>query len=196
MRCSNGCCYYYRTTTATITTVQLSIHVRPIYVNSMETGVWSLDRDDTSQFINDVGNWLVWGGSKDYLGSHKTCDSNFILYPGLSGRSAGNRRCQTDDDGKFAKQYHRNNVCTTADGHFYSFSNCNGANVNTSVYVTRNNTLLSDRPAVFNQGCPSDLTFAQWQALGQDAGSRVGATPDVATLIAMGAAKVLGAGRE
>ena len=130
--------------------------------------------------------------SKNYLGHHKVCDENVILYPGISGRSAGGRKCQTDDNGVFAEQYHRNNVCATADGNFYSWNNCKGSNVNSTVYVTRNNTLLSDAPAKFSEACPDGLTFAQWQALGQDVGSRVGVTPDVATLVAMGAAKVLG----
>jgi hypothetical protein len=43
------------------------------------------------------------------------------------------------------------------------------------------------------QGPCGTGTFEKWQALGQDGGSAVAATPSVAALIALGAAKVLGA---
>ena len=49
---------------------------------------------------------LVFGGCKNYLGNHKQCDDNVILYPGTSGRSAGSHRCQTDDNAVFAQQFH------------------------------------------------------------------------------------------
>ncbi len=114
-----------------------------------------------------------------------------ILYPGLSGRSAGNRRCQTDDNGVFANQYFQNNYCATNDGDFYSFSKCTTTNLATTVYVTRNNTLVADAGASFSQNCGGALTFAQWQALEQDVGSTTGVTPSAAELVDIGAAKVL-----
>jgi hypothetical protein len=118
---------------------------------------------------------------------------NVILYPGVDGRSAGNRRCQTDDNGQFAEQRHYGNTCTSADGDFYSFSNCqlNEANLNQTVYLTANNTLYSDAGSSFSTVCGQAATFAQWQALGQDVGSTNLQTPPIADLIAMGAA-VLG----
>ena len=57
------------------------------------------------------------------------------------------------------------------------------------------NTHLVDAGADFNVSCGDpqvQLGFAQWQALAQDGGSSTSATPDVAALIALGAAKVLG----
>ena len=129
------------------------------------------------------------GGCKNYLGNHKQCDNNVILYPGIAGRSAGGRKCQTDDNGEFAEQFHEGNTCATADGDFYSFSNCNAGNLATTVYVTANNTLLSDTG---NFAPPCGVSsFSAWQQLNQDAGSSVQTTPDIATLIALGAAKVL-----
>ena len=47
----------------------------------------------------------------------------------------------------------------------------------------------------FNVSCgdpQEQLSFAQWQALAQDGGSSTAATPSVAALVALGAAKVLG----
>jgi hypothetical protein len=132
-------------------------------------------------------------GCKNYVGDTKRCDDNVILYPGISGRSAGNRRCQTDDNGEFANSYHTGNTCTSSDGDFYSFSGCssNPDNLATTVYVTANNTLLADAGQAFTQSCNQTLSFEQWQALGQDAGSATSETPDVQTLISLGAA-VLG----
>ncbi len=134
---------------------------------------------------------MIFGGCKNFLGSNKNCSSNVILYPGITNRSAGNRRCQTDDNGVFATQYHRDNVCASSDGGFYSFSRCNATNLATTVYVTANNTLLADAGAPPFSALCGAADFGAWQALGQDAGSRVGATPSVADLIALGAAKVL-----
>ena len=111
----------------------------------------------------------------------------------LLRRPLQNRRCQTDDNGEFANSFHTGNTCTSADGSFYSFSGCsaNPDNLNSTVYRTANNTLLADVGANFTQQCNQTLTFAEWQALDQDAGSTTGVTPSVPELIALGAA-VLG----
>ncbi len=141
--------------------------------------------------MNDTDNFMVFAGCKNFLGHHKHCSSNVILYPGHSGRSAGNRKCQTDDNGQFAEQYHENNVCATSDGAYYSFSGCNTSNLATTVYITRNNTLLADSGAGAWAGTCGASNFSVWQALGQDALSHTAPTPPVAQLIAMGAAKTL-----
>jgi hypothetical protein len=84
-----------------------------------------------------------------------------------------------------------NNVCSSADGAFYSFSDCKTDNLNTTVYRTRNNTLYADAGSNFSQSCGVALDFAAWQALDQDVGSTTATTPSVSELIALGAAKVL-----
>ena len=33
--------------------------------------MWTIDHDDGSQYFNDTGNFMVWGGCKNYLGNHK-----------------------------------------------------------------------------------------------------------------------------
>jgi hypothetical protein len=127
-----------------------------------------------------------------FSGHHKNCSNNVILYPGIDGRSAGNRRCQTDDNGQFAVQFHENNICTITDGAFYSFSGCeNNGSINQTVYHTRNNTLLSDPGSSFAQPCSAPQTFSGWQALGQDEQSIAAVTPSVPELIALGSALVL-----
>lgn len=76
-------------------------------------GVWTLDHDDGSQYFNDTGNFMVFGGCKNYLGNHKSCDHNVIVHPGIPARATGGRRCQTDDNKVFEEQYHDNNHCMT-----------------------------------------------------------------------------------
>jgi hypothetical protein len=155
-------------------------------------GVWTFDHDDDSQFVRDTDNFMIFGGCKNYLGHHKNCSDNVILYPGIASRSAGSRKCQTDDNGQFAVQFHEGNVCATADGDFYSFSGCTQANLASSVYVTSGNTLLADAtsPTPFASTC-GVANFSAWVALSQDAGSKLGVTPSVDELILLGAAKVL-----
>lgn len=114
-----------------------------------------------------------------------------ILYPGTSGRSAGGHRCQTDDNGVFAEQFHLGNMCASEDGRVLDFSGCTASNVNSTAFATALNTYMVDAGAQLQGPCGTG-TFAAWQALGQDAGSAVVATPSVAALIALGAAKVLG----
>lgn len=169
------------------------------------SGVWSYDRDDGSQFVQDRSSFLIFGGCKNYLGNRKFCGArydipsspgnqgNVILYPGTNGRSQGNRRCQTDDNGEFSEQYHLGNTCANSDGDFYSFSGCqlNENNLNTTVYRTGNNTLLADSGTTFDTVCGANTNFQQWQSLDQDISSTLSVTPSVPQLMALGA-KVLG----
>jgi hypothetical protein len=41
----------------------------------------TFDHDDGSQYVNDTGNLLVFGGCKNYEGNSKSCDHNVILFP-------------------------------------------------------------------------------------------------------------------
>lgn len=154
-------------------------------------GVWTLDHDDGSQYFNDTGNLLVWGGCKNYLGNHKSCDRNVIVHPGIEARASGGRRCQTDDNSVFQNQYHDNNHCITQDGFFYTMNfrgSCTAHDIDPHVYQTFNNTLYSPNK-VFAQGACS--SFEEWQKAGQDRGSVVLPLPDIPTILEMGK-RVLG----
>jgi len=152
-------------------------------------GVWTIDHDDGSQYFNDTGNFMVYGGCKNYLGNHKSCDHNVIVHPGISNRASGGRRCQTDDNSEFANQFHDNNHCFTEDGKFYSMrvKACDRKSIDPSVYQTFNNTLYSANDTFSNGPCTS---FQQWQQQGQDAGSSVKPMPPIADIIKMGMAVV------
>lgn len=117
-------------------------------------------------------------------------------YPGTASRSHGAQPCQGSYVGN-GNSEHVGNVCATANGVSYAWAGCDTRpnSVNGSVYYTALNTHLVDAGADFNVSCGDpqvQLGFAQWQALAQDGGSSTSATPDVAALIALGAAKVLG----
>ena len=152
-------------------------HIARNFLINGYNGVWTIDHDDGSQFYNDTQNLMVFGGCKNFLGHSKSCDHNTILYPGIDSRSAGARRCQTDDNGVFAFQYFTANKCFEADGEFYTFSSCTSSNLATTVYQTRGNTFYADDNGTFAPPCGVDGGLAAWQALGQDVGSTVRTTP-------------------
>ena len=87
-------------------------------------GVWTVDHDDGSQFMNDTQNFMVCktpryrchlgcqmvqsskmtaislrtgGGCKNFLGNSKHCERNVIVHPG-AGMSKSGAPCQTDDN--------------------------------------------------------------------------------------------------
>lgn len=150
-------------------------------------GVWTFDHDDGSQYFNDTGNFMVFGGCKNYMGNHKSCDHNVIVHPGIAERAAGGRRCQTDDNKVFQNQYHDSNQCVTQDGNFYSMgiSKCDPADIDPHVFQTWNNTFYSPN-ATFSEGPCGSLSA--WQAAGQDRGSKVLPMPSIDTIVAMGKA--------
>ena len=125
-------------------------------------GVWTIDHDDGSQYFNDTLNFMVWGGCKNYLGNHKSCDHNVIVHPGIDSRSSGGRRCQTDDNSAFQDMYHDNNHCFTQDGSFYSMNvaKCDAVDIDPHVYQTFNNTLYSPNAAFQNGPCTVLPTIA------------------------------------
>lgn len=148
-----------------------------------------IDHDDGSQYYNDTANFMVWGGCKNFRGHSKSCDHNLIAYPGTGERSAGNRRCQTDDNGIFADQYYHGNDCLTGDGQAYSFGHCKRDSLGTTVYETANNTFYAP-DATFVENCEGNMNLTQWQALGQDDGSNVKALLSETELIQMARKKL------
>ena len=139
---------------------------------------------------------MVFGGCKNYLGNSKSCDHNWIIYPGLENRSGtgafSGHRCQTDDNGMFANQYYHNNTCLTTDGKFLNFPRCNASNrsdIGVHVFQTEYNTYLAPN-STFIEGSCGNLSLQEWQALGQDHGSTAGPVPPIEGIIALAKEKL------
>jgi hypothetical protein len=77
------------------------------------------------------------------------------MHAGNDATTAAPPPLPSSPQGQFADQYHTGNTCTSADGSFYSFSGCVAVpfNLNTTVYVTADNTLLADPGKTFSQTC-------------------------------------------
>eukprot|EP01044_Picomonas_judraskeda_P019963 COSAG03_NODE_4326_length_1591_cov_1.750670_1_plen_481_part_01 len=84
-------------------------YVEGNFVINGHAGMWTLDRDDGSQFTMDTGNVLLYGGCKQNGGNSQTCADNLILYPGMANRSAAGNSCLSA--GKFANSYFHSNDC-------------------------------------------------------------------------------------
>ena len=168
------------------------VFLSPLYLRPLSpsyiyryNGVWTIDHDDGSQYWNDTRNVMLWGGCKNYLGNHKSCDHNVIIHPGIEARSAGGRKCQTDDNNVWQEQYHHDNHCYVVDGAFYTMrggaKHCSEGDLDPHVYTTFGNTLYSTN-ASFHQGpCGS---FAAWQGAGQDVRSTVKEMPPANEIVA------------
>ena len=130
---------------------------------------------------------MVFGGCKNFLGNHKSCDHNVIAHPGIPSRATRGRRCQTDDNKVFQNQYHDNNHCFTQDGAFYTMpvTKCDAADIDPHVFLTWNNTLYSPGSVFSNGPCSS---LKAWQGAGQGAGSTVQEMLPVQEIVAMGKA--------
>jgi hypothetical protein len=84
-------------------------YVQANFIINGHAGMWTLDRDDGSQHINDTGNVLLYGGCKQNGGNSQTCANNLIVYPGMANRSAAGNTCLSAS--KFANSYYYSNDC-------------------------------------------------------------------------------------
>mmetsp|Transcript_18375 Transcript_18375/g.25830 ORF Transcript_18375/g.25830 Transcript_18375/m.25830 type:complete len:244 (-) Transcript_18375:59-790(-) len=171
---------------------------RNFFINGYN-GIWAIDHDDGSQFYNDSFNFLVFGGCKNFQGNHKITHHNLIAFPGIEPRSYGDRRCQSEDNNLlhvgrgFAEQYYHDNHCLSQDGIAYSWFLTNTSDLADQIYRTWNNTFYAPDSA-FEQDVVNEdsLSFPQWQALGQDKGSKLKNLPTNKQLIAMAKALLEG----
>ena len=178
-------------TTGDPSIVPAANHIDRNFIINGYAGRWSLDHDDGSAYYNDTNNFLVFGGVKAYLGHDKmTGPGNVIVYPGIPSRSAGNRKCQCDDNGNFANQYYYGNQCFTPDGVFYTLYKCNSTSLNETVFQTRGNRHYSPG-AKFTVACgKKSMNFHQWQTAGQDFNSTVLQLPSPSEIVSIGMAVV------
>lgn len=164
-------------------------HIDRNFIINGYAGRWAIDHDDGSAYYNNTRNFMIFGGVKAYLGHDKmTGPGNVIVYPGIPQRSAGNRRCQCDDNGEFADQFYYGNQCFSPDGVFYTWRKCNPDHLGDTVIQSRNNQHYSPG-ADFKVTCGSKTySFKEWQAAGQDFNSSVHEMPSASEIVAIGMA--------
>jgi hypothetical protein len=182
-------------------------YVTKNFIINGHAGMWTLDRDDGSQFVNDTGNVLMYGGCKQNSGNSQTCDHNLMLYPGMANRSAAGNTCLSAN--KFANSYYANNDCIadrfmgpvpeaakTAEATYLGFSN--------RYYLPPadpQGCLVSHGNTSSVQSCPSgtlhgELTwsafnsFANYSKYGNDDGSSVLPAPSLAQIVHMAEEKL------
>ena len=96
------------------------------FIINGHAGMWTLDRDDGSQFVNDTVSRVrtptlcnyrsrrqistedvaVGTGERSYV---RGLQADLILYPGMRNRSAAGNTCLSAN--KFAESYYENNDC-------------------------------------------------------------------------------------
>lgn len=169
--------------------------------------MWCLDRDDGSQFVNDTGNVLLFGGCKQNGGNSQACGDNLIVYPGIANRSAAGNTCLSAN--KFANSYFYSNDCI-ADRYMGPVPEA--TKEAKATYLGFNNRyylpptvpqgcLVHRGNASAVQSCPSDRlhgdftwsgfnTFANYTRYGNDDNSSVEFPPNLAQILRIGEEKL------
>jgi len=144
-----------------------------------------LDHDDGSCYYHDYNNVLVYGGYKNYLGDHKTVESNLYLYPDGSTNTFNEQSCADYGSEGADEMWYLNN-CIMLDGsHAYDKFGCDINDPNSKPY-TANNTFYSPN-AEWSTICSTDgLTYnlSSWQeSFNYDIGSQILEAPDIDQVI-------------
>jgi len=163
-------------------------------------GVWNLDHDDGSAYYEDAFNFLVYAGTKNYLGDNKRMVGNIIIHPdaGLSITPFCHHECSSWFAGdewrpnpqKPWGEVWANNTCVMmhAGSSPIRFNNVDqGPLLNTVPSLHTNKYYLNggEHDYVANQG--SNVSLDVLQSHGFEAGSVVlPKPPGVAAIITMG----------
>ena len=164
-------------------------------------GVWTVDHDDGSQFMNDTENYMVWGGCKNFLGNSKHCSKNVMVHPG-GGMSRSGAPCQTDDNLVNANQFHNDNHCIVQGGENATLykgccgakpSSCTASQLAEHFYTTFNNSIYTNGLTIGKSVAPlfqkpdGDCDgWKGWLAAGMDKGSTIKPMPTADEMVAMG----------
>ena len=156
-------------------------------------GVWNLDHDDGSAWYADSYNFLVYAGTKNYLGDSKRFFGNLIVHPdaGYSSTPYCHHECSDwfaagtswrPDGGAMAwGEYWQNNTCIMqkAGDSPVAIDGLDGTKLAaTSPILGGNNYYLRGGAADYAPlGSGGNFSFADMQASGNEVGSRVLKTP-------------------
>jgi hypothetical protein len=168
------------------------IHHNTLFSNYRS--LYPIDHDDGSCFYEDSYNFLVYGGSKNYLGHSKVNHHQIYAYADLGKGDFDTKHCLNDQDPQRGKSGWNEtwieNICTLYSSSVpYNIEGCDTA----SLYVPylANNTIYipSGTEVAFLckvNGTRTRLNLQQWQSYGLDIGTIVETAPDVETIIGWG----------
>ena len=60
--------------------IPLRSYAQNNFIINGHNGLFGIDRDDGSKFVNDTHNFMVWGGCKSWVGHSKPCDRECALH--------------------------------------------------------------------------------------------------------------------
>jgi len=155
----------------------------------------ALDHDDGSSFYNDHDNFFVYGGHKsDFDGHRKHSYNNVLAFASVyGGKCVGIGNLPHAAPNPFFAEGFFNNTCILANaGEAYmNLGSCTpDATLANRVVLGANRVMVPggvDAPV----SCGKTYTFAEWVALGLDAGSTISDLPTTPQIIGMAQA-VLG----
>lgn len=156
--------------------------------------LWPIDHDDGSCFYEDSYNFQVYGGKKNYLGHSKKDHHEIYVYSDTNQGDFGSNMCLCDyapsrGSSGWNETWIQNTCVLYKSALPYNIGNCDTANLFVP-YLTNNTIYVpSGVNAVFPcqvNGKSVQLTLAQWQSYGVDAGTTVESAPDVHTVIDWG----------
>jgi hypothetical protein len=159
-------------------------------------GIWNLDHDDGSAHYDDFSNFLVYAGTKNYLGDTKKIRANVIVQPDV-GRSSTpfcHQEVQdwTMEPKKPYGEYFTDNICLMRQGGTMLSTACDlssGLPLRSMMAITSNNTYYSAGGASSMVACgwENGSAWGKLQAGGMEAGSVARPTqPTVAEIVALG----------
>ena len=138
---------------------------------------WCLDKDDGSSNYLADGNVLMYGAIKARDGLWRIAQNNLLMFPDLMPfeDTTNTKMAMAFQVNGFAFDFFVNNTVVSTLGEAYNcgggggFPRANVSNLRLNSFLIINGTLPMPKPEA---GCSNASSFADWQALGFDAGSR------------------------
>lgn len=144
------------------------------------------DNDDGSSFYDIHHNVEIYGGHKsDFDGHSKVHHNNVNLFAYVYGEKCVGISNLAPIPG-FAEGYYNNTCVLSAGGTYMDIGSCDATNATKfqQGMLVGNNAVYIDGSGGAGVSCGKSYTFAQWQALGLDAGTTLTSSlPSTATMM-------------
>ena len=157
---------------------------RNFFINNYHSA-WPIDHDDGSCYYYDTFNYLVYGGSKNYLGHSKITKYNFFVYPSpYCALSAGAKTGQ--EASGWGEEWTDNTCVVGSCATVYDFTSCTAGHNTGLVPYTANNTFYTPYKRAYVDCGGTNTSFEAWQNRSYDVGSVVLGPLDTKTIIEFG----------